>query len=301
MSRRIFFLLVLLLLQLALGYSLSRQLWDMSAGDAPPPLFDISARLVDDIHITDDQGNEAILQKQGKIWTLPELENLPADSERIERVLEAITRGETGWPVANSIPARQRFQVAGYHFRRRIIMAGGHTLLGTVYLGTSPGFRKVHARNDIGDDIYALRLNAFDLPAESEAWLDRRLLQVRAPLSILSDGYSLKRKGDAWLADGGSTPDQREIDAMLEALRSIEIQSLAEEDMQRDLAQSQPEMILEIDGLTGTRRLELFRLDGGHYIYSSEFSLFFRLSQFEYQRLSSLDARLLEATMAEPL
>ena len=297
MSRGIFILLVLLLVQVALGFSLERKAWLMTDDEAVHRLFAVEPSVIDDILITDDQGNETVLLRVGQTWTLPELEDLPADPERIQGVLEAITRGETGWHVADTVAARQRFQVAAYHFRRRVIMVGDGELLGTVYLGTSPGFRRVHARNDTGNEIYALRLNAFDVPASSEPWLDRRLLQIRAPLQIVADGYTLQRADDRWLSDGGLEPDAREVAALLQALRTLQVQGLADEDMQRDLASLQPELVLDVTGLSGSSRLEFFSSSGSYYVYSGEFALFFELSGFEYDRLTSMDARLLQGAM----
>ncbi|MEM1114127.1 MAG: DUF4340 domain-containing protein [Pseudomonadota bacterium] len=301
MSRLNLILFVALLAQVGLAITLQRAAQNAANGNAPPPLFDFEPNAVSDIHITDTQGNETVLLRLGSRWTLPELEDLPADGVRINRLLAAITRGETGWPVADTVAARQRFQVAGYHYRRRIIMAGESELLGTVYLGTSPGFRQVHARNDAADSIYSLRLNTFEIPAQSEDWLDRRLLQVRAPVSITADGYRLTREGDSWRSASGAVPDSREVSALLEALRTLQVTALADQDMQRELADLDPELVLDISGLGGDIRLELFVYADRHYIYSDEYALFFSLGDLEFDRLSSLDARLLQGTMSGSL
>ena len=131
---------------------------------------------IDEIFVGDEYDNETLLKKVGDRWLLPELEDLPADTAMIDKLLDALTGDETQWPVADSIAARQRFQVAPYYYQRRIRLLGDNQLQGTFFLGKSPGFRKVHIRNADQDAIYSISFNAYDAPGHSGAWLDRKLL-----------------------------------------------------------------------------------------------------------------------------
>ncbi|MBP6682903.1 MAG: DUF4340 domain-containing protein [Halioglobus sp.] len=255
---------------------------------APLPL-----ERVDVIHIGDEFDNETVLSRAGDHWILPELDNLPADGAMVSKLLEAIATGDGAWPVADSIAARQRFRVASYHYRRRIQLLEGDNILGTIFLGTSPGFRKIYSRNESQGDIYSIPFNAHDAPGDSGAWLDRQLLQVRAPLGIVADGYSLQREGDEWLSGIGRTPDKRELQALLDALRNLQIDGLASEDEQRGLAESEAELVLEVESLAGTVTLELLRRGDGNFIYSSEYPLYFTISAFDYDRLAGIDVGLI--------
>lgn len=255
---------------------------------APLPL-----ERVDVIHIGDEFDNETVLSRAGDHWILPELDNLPADGAMVSKLLEAIATGDGAWPVADSIAARQRFRVASYHYRRRIQLLEGDNILGTIFLGTSPGFRKIYSRNESQGAIYSIPFNAHDAPGDSGAWLDRQLLQVRAPLGIVADGYSLQREGDEWLSGIGRTPDKRELQALLDALRNLQIDGLASEDEQRGLAESEAELVLEVESLAGTVTLELLRRGDGNFIYSSEYPLYFTISAFDYDRLAGIDVGLI--------
>jgi hypothetical protein len=166
--------------------------------------------------------------------------------------------------------------------------------LGTLYLGTSPSFRKVHARLGGQDGIYSIGLSVFDIPGEDEKWLDRRLLQIRTPIRIVADGYSLSREGDHWVSGTGKVPDARELEALLSALRSLQVEGIAGEDLQRDLAEAEAKLVLKVQSLAGETTLEIFNIEGEPFIYSSEYRLFFRLSDYDYDRLTGIDARLLE-------
>jgi hypothetical protein len=257
------------------------------------PLASFDPGWVDALYIIDENDNEAVLVKTGGRWHLPELAGLPADTARIKGLLTAISSNEHGWAVARTAAARQRFQVANYHYRRRLTLIGQGEVLATIYLGTSPGFRKVHARNDNQDAIYSVALNTFDTPSANGAWLDRKLLQIRAPMQITADGYSLHRGGGNWRLGTGKVPDSRELDALLTALRTLQVERIAGADIQRDLSQMEAELILQVQSLAGESTLELFSMEEQHYIHSSEYKLFFRLSAYDYDRLTGIDALLL--------
>jgi hypothetical protein len=248
---------------------------------------------VRELHIGDEFDNEAMLVRSGEQWLLPDLENLPADPVKVEALLHSITNQGAGWPIAHTAAARQRFQVSDYYYQRRLTLLSDGETLGTIFLGTSPGFRKVHARNEAQNDIYSITLNTFDVPAINDAWLEPRLLQVRAPLRIDADLYNIYFENGNWLSATGGTPNEEELEALLAALRSLQVDGIADEDLQRELAATEADLVLNIQGLAGKVTLELVTLNGAHYIHSSEFPLFFELSAYDFDQLTGVDSRLI--------
>ena len=261
------------------------------------PMAGFDSSSVDQLQVGDEFDNETVLQRVGSRWILPELEGLPADTAMVEALLDAITTGSSSaWPIADSIAARQRFRVASYYYRRKIDLFQGDATLGKFYLGTSPGFRRVYARNNQQDAIYSIPFSAHDAPGHAGKWLDRKLLQTRAPVSIAADSYSLLREGDHWLSGMGQVPEERELEALLDALRSLQIDGLASGDDQRDLAEAEADLIFNIESLAGEVTLELFRTGEKYFIHSSEYPLFFSLSAYDYDRLATIDAELISGT-----
>ena len=293
MNRVGYVLLFLLLAQLALVTKLywSDRVLELSDGSAS--LADTGPYLVDEIRISDGHGAVTRLTKASNHWALQEQGGLPADSARIENLLEQLTSTDPGWPVAHTLPARQRFQVAPYHFRRRIELWAQGEIISSVFLGTSPGFRKVHARNEAQDEIYSISLNLYETSSRADQWLDRGLLQVRGPLRITSDGYRLDRNGGNWHTEDGDTPDPRELEALLAALRSLQVTGLASEEAWDALAFAEAAVILQVESLTGTVSLELYALGEQHYVSSSEFERPFKLSAYSFDQLTGIDALLL--------
>ena len=262
-------------------------------------LASFDAGMVDEIRIGDEFDNEAALTRSGEHWLLAYLEGLPASRSKVEQLLEAISDEAHDWPVAHTSAARQRFQVADYYYQRRLTVLGKGKVLGTIYLGTSPGFRKVYARNEKQDEIYSIGFNVFDAPAISGAWLEPDLLQVRTPLRIDADSYSVHFNNGIWLSGTGGTPDPRELEALITALRNLQVDGVADFDMQRELSLAEASLELAVHSLVGEIRLELFLQDGQHYIHSSEYSLFFKISPYDFDLLTGIAFRLISGELIE--
>lgn len=288
MKRAIPTLLLILLIQLAL---VAVVYWPrvITGDDVGPVEQAIDPGQVNELRIADEHGGEARLVKSGGRWHLPALHNLPADPDKVANLLDSLLSKDDSWPVARSAAARQRFQVADYLFQRHIRLLGDGKELRSVYLGNSPGFRKVHARIAPRGAIHAIRFNVFDAPASDDAWIDPRLLQVRTPMRIDADTYSVNREGGEWQSASGGVPDKRELLALLSALRSVQAEGVASEKQALRLATEEATLVLEINSLAGKQNLELYRLDSDHYIRSSEYPVFFRLSAYDFDRLSSID------------
>jgi len=246
--------------------------------------------LLDEIHVGDDQENEAVLLKTGDRWILPDLTGLAVSPDLIEKLLQGVIHANTGWPVASTVAARQRFQLTDYNFQRRLTLIGNGELLGTIYLGSSPGFKKVQARNSVQDAIFTIAYNSFDASGINSDWLDKRTLQISSPLAISSDGYTLKKHENQWQNSRGQAPDARELEALLFALANLQIDSVAGEDMQRTLSIAVPEIKLTVETDGRDTSFELFTLGGQHYIHCSNHSLFFTLSDYDFDRFATLDA-----------
>ena len=257
-------------------------------------LVPFEAYLLDEIHVGDERGNEAVLLKVGDHWVLPDLTGMAIDPDLIEALLQGVIYTRTSWPVASTVAARQRFHLTDYNFQRRLTLIGNGELLGTIYLGGSPGFKKVYARNSTQDAIFTIPFNSFDASGEEGDWLDKQILQTPAPLSIASDDYSLHKQDGKWLTDTGQTPDSRELEALLLALASVRIEGVAAPDQQRSLSIAVPDIELSVKALAGDTRFELFTLGEQHYIHSSNYPLFFTLSDYDFNRFTTLDAQRLQ-------
>ena len=262
-------------------------------------LVAFSASTVDKIRIGDEFDNEVLLIKSGEQWLLPDLENLPADSVKVRALIQSVSGEQETGAIAHSPAARQRFQVADYYYQRRLTLFSAGQALDTLYLGTSPRFRKVHARNDRQNAIYSITLSAFETAATNGAWLESRLLQVRAPLRIDTDFYNLSFESGRWLSGTGRVPNDTELEGLISTLKSLQIDGVAGEELQHELSAVEPDLVMAIQSLTGDVTLTLITVDNKHFISSSEYPIFFTLSAYDFDRLTRVDSRLISGEKVE--
>lgn len=300
MSRTVILLLVLLLLQCAIAASI---FWPDTIDEnqlTQAPLAPFTATVVDEIRISDGFDNETLLMRDGQNWIMPDFNNLPVDIDRVDTLLQSITQRDGSWPIAQSLTARQRFQVADYHYQRRLIFLSEGESLATIYMGTSPGYRKVHARNENHDAIYSINFSNFEAPAFSGGWLDPRLLQVRVPLQIDTDFYNLYFENGAWLSRTGGSPDEEELGSLLIALKTFQVDGIANEDKQRELSTMEAQHIFQIQSLAGTELvLEFFSIEGENFVHSNEYPLFFKIGAYDFDRLTGIDFQLVSGEKNE--
>ena len=142
------------------------------------PLLAVDSGAVDRLVIADGD-TETVLVRQGDDGgRRPPLGDLPADSALVQAALDQVAATRIQWPVTTTAASHERFDVAGDDYQRKVQLFSGDRLVGGFYLGTAPGFRRVHLRNLEGDEVYVVEMNVSDLPATGEAWLEQTPLAV---------------------------------------------------------------------------------------------------------------------------
>jgi hypothetical protein len=282
-------LLLILVIQCAITAAVYWPQERLAAENPAEALLSVAAASVTRISITDAQGAEVELLRTHAGWTLPGLGGLRADTSQVDRLLEAMTGVRHGFPVASSVPARQRFEVADYHYQRRIRLATAEGDESTVLLGTAPAFQQVHARRANRDPIYSLPFSVFDAPANAGGWLDRTLLRVVDPQRVQGDGFQLTREGNHWQSATGASPEPRELEALLLGLANLQVDGIADEDQRRQLNARQPAFSLATGDSAGERRLGFYTLEGKQFVRDARYDLFFTLSAYDFDRLRTLD------------
>ncbi|MEE4361416.1 MAG: DUF4340 domain-containing protein [Pseudomonadales bacterium] len=199
MQNRVRLLAVILAVQLLLAGLLLSSGTDLRSDPDTGPLLSFDAAAVDGLTITDGEGREAALLHSDDAWRLADGERLPADTARVDALLERLAGLEPGLTVATSEGARRRFKVADDDFERRIRLRAGDEIVATLYLGTSEGVRRVHARNGTGDEIVTTALAPYEVSTEIDDWLDPTFLQVpEAEIAALEvNGLRLTRTAAA--------------------------------------------------------------------------------------------------------
>lgn len=229
-QRNIVILAVLLAAQLILALVLGLR----GAGTAPTPdrpLLALEATAVDRIAIAAPD-RETVLVRDDDGWRLAGDPEIPADGAKVEALVERLSGLRKGWPVATTEGALERFQVADEAFERKIVLSQGDTALATLYLGTSPGLRRLHVRPADERAVYSVPLAQYEVSVKPEDWEDKALL-VRPAEDIvrveLADGTALVRTDDGYTLQGvpaGAEVDRQAAEALVNDLAGARIERM---------------------------------------------------------------------------
>ena len=255
----------------------------LTAREAPGALVDTLAR--EEIsRITIEGDDDAVtLSRDDDGWILAS--GLPADTDRVTTLLGALLATDPGFAIADSSAAAARFEVADDDFERRIELAGDGASA-VVYLGTSPSFRKIHARRDGDSAVYVIELNSFDAPTGAGEWLDRTLLAARDLTAIGLYGVDYELEDEGWQRADGEAVDAGAMEELLQVLASLRVSGIeeADDDALVDAGES-----LRIDLSSGGERFRLTVLDNPEeerfYLRSDRFDETFGTSAYDAERL----------------
>lgn len=220
-----------------------------SASNAGELLLDFSADSVDKIVVSESEA-QVTVRKGSEGWVVGD--QLPADDEKIAGVLEKLAGLRGGWPVATSPSTQDRFEVARENHQRHIALYQGEALAAELYLGSSPGYRRVHARQEGSDDIFSVDFSTFEAPTGTDDWLDKTLLGAAGDITKISRDrvWALTKSADGWVLDTSSaaagTADQDAATGVAERLSNLRVMGVADA-----VAQEQAPIVMTVADTQG--------------------------------------------------
>ncbi|MGH8498346.1 MAG: DUF4340 domain-containing protein, partial [Methylococcales bacterium] len=220
MARQSQFLSILLVLQIALAAILYFTETDSGAFVSNEKLLDLKFDDLDKIVIEEAEKKTLVLQKQNKNWTLPGYFDFPVSREKLDRIFGKIFETGVGWPVATTASAEKRFKVAPDSFERKLVLSTANASE-TLYLGTSPGFKKIHARIDGENTIYGIEFSAYQASTKPIDWADQSILHVsREEINAIEiSGLVIKKVEDKFVIEGLAEGEQA-VDSEIQSLLS---------------------------------------------------------------------------------
>ena len=244
-------------------------------------LLDTDPAQVNRITIISEDGKQAVLSKTDDRWQLPEYHQLPANESKVQQALAALTSNNRGWPVATTDSGRERFKVLDDKFHKKIILAGAEESLKTLYLGTSPGYRQVHTRLAGEDEVYAVKLNGYELSPQSDAWLDKTLLQTKGEItSLQGPDFNLQKTDGVWKPDVGAgevdSDELAKITGTLSRLRVNAAENKPATNVDYELTLKTADNILAY---------RFFKQDENHYVTRDDYLQAFKINQVDYEKI----------------
>ena len=150
--------------------------------DATEPLFDLTLNDLDEIVITPGKNEEekevtTLLEKEGQ-WVLAHHFNFPISETKKKMFDNKLFSTKRPLPVGSTNIAAKQFEVSANNFKTKVEFKSDGVVKKTMLIGSSPSFKKVHARFDKEKNTYALTFDGFSLQGKPSTWIERRLLAV---------------------------------------------------------------------------------------------------------------------------
>jgi hypothetical protein len=296
----------LLALQLVLAVAMNLSSDDYGAFKPQQKLLAFDRKAVDGLRIEDDKNSVVLSKRDGK-WVLPQNADFPANTASVERLLDTLAGLDKGWPVATTSAAARRFKVADDKFERKLSLLSNGKPLAVLYVGTSPGYRKVNVRPANQDAVFTVALNTWEASTKVDNWLDKAILAI-APDDVTRldmPGFVLQRDNDK-LSVAGLTGEQetnaKAAATLLDKLAGLQIQSLLGVKDKPEYQQDKPELEFKVTRKNGD--VLSYRIsrpkDGDYYVLKrSDLDDYFKLADYEVKPLKEAAREKLVQNLSE--
>ncbi|WP_295717037.1 DUF4340 domain-containing protein [uncultured Halovibrio sp.] len=176
-----------------------------TGADDGGPFLDVAAEAVSSLELKGPEGSSVQLTKKGEEWRIPALNDLPAGTDQVTRLLEGLREASTGLPVATSGGAAQRFRVAKDDYKRRLVLPlADSDSKRVLFFGDTPGAGEIYARREGENSVYRVGVGTHMMPLEADQWLAKDLLSLdqQTIQSLEVNDLRLERAASAGASDG---------------------------------------------------------------------------------------------------
>ncbi len=299
MNRTVPVLTTLVVLQLALAVALAFSGQDYGAFQSGQKLMALDAETVDRIIIQGEEGKRVELLKDGDKWFLPDLDRFPVAPQPAEALATNVAGLTKGWPIATSSSAADRFKVGAEKFERKLTFFEDNREIGTLFIGSSPSFRKVNARVSGEDEIYNIPFNSYEASTKPEDWVDKEFLNLKNEdiVRATMPAFTLERKDGKFTVTGlkqDEETNEEEVKTLTAKLAAPTFQSVLGTDDKPEYGQDSPilEITVELKGGEQIAYVYSKPESGNHFVLkTSAQPYFFKVSEYALERLREFDQK----------
>jgi hypothetical protein len=137
-------------------------------------LLGLERRAIKQIVIEKNNQPALKIENSNGRWVLPELNQSPAITSKVDALLIKLLSIKSSWPVAQTKTATEHFRVGEDNYLARIKLILNEQKIVVLLLGLSPGAKSTYARVADSDDIYLIPFNVLDLSVHTNDWLDKQ-------------------------------------------------------------------------------------------------------------------------------
>ncbi len=236
-----------------------------------------------------------LAMKDGK-WILPDRWDFPVSQEKRALTLDKLLDLKKSWPVGDSADARKRCHVTEDSFEKKVVFEQGGKEKKTLYLGTSPEYRKVHLRPSDRDEIALVEFGYHDLATPPAEWEDKKFLSIdRATvMSIETPGVQLVNKENGFAVDHlkpGEESKTSEVDSLVSQITNITFLELMGTTMLPDFGLDTPAYKVTVrtkDGQTMVYSFGKPKTGDDFYLKSSAHNYIFKIAKSTVDALKAV-------------
>ena len=231
-------------------------LLSLQGPSTPEPFIQFDRASVDRLVLgTADESID--LRREDDQWLMPD--GNPADERKVDRVLERLEDVAGDWPVATSESTAKRFEVTKDTFQKHVSVFAGEESLADIYLGTSPSFRKAHARSVKGGPVYAIDFSNHEASTTLDSWLDKSLLRPAGPITAFErvESYTLTDGEDGWESLPEREIDVSKVRSYMDRFESLTVFELSE----TDIGDNEPRAQFVISDEDGSYTLTVYYIE----------------------------------------
>lgn len=142
------------------------------------PLVSVDFETLDRVVMEDGENKSVSLKKVSGAWTIEESFDFPANPAKVKEFFSSLGKLKKSWPVAKTSSAAKKFFTTEEKFERRVTFYKGGEPVNVLFVGTSPGFRKVHVQTKGDKNVYSVEYNSYDVPVKVADWYDKNYYKV---------------------------------------------------------------------------------------------------------------------------
>lgn len=245
-----------------------------------------------------DKEHESILLKKEAGWVLENYSGLVVKKDKIEALFSQLNKIKKGWPVATTPDAAERFEVSNKNSQKTLEFFDGDKLVTTIYLGTSPAHKKVHARLKGDDNVFAVGLSQYEIPANAESWFDNTLLQAKDDalsatiVSADSNKTVLTQSNGIWTTTAtpeGKETDQDAVKIWLANFSSLRVKSLVKDAEVEKITVQNPVLTVGITSESSAVDYAFYRFNEKLFVKHYGDKKVFELSSYEGDPILKFD------------
>lgn len=290
MKKMTVILSAILAVQVVLAGILLSQDQGMGAFQSKKKLLGLELAKLNQVTI-EAKDKKVVLKKQQGKWQLPDHFNAPVDTNKLQKLTDKLFTLPVSWPVATTEDAAARFKVAKDEFEGKISFVKTDGTAKTLYLGSSPGFKKIHARVDGQAAIYSIAFAAYEAPVNIDDWVDKNLLAIDIDSinKVETDKLTLIRDGKVWQIgnlEEDKIADQEKINAWLQKLAKLQFNAILGSETKPEYGLDKPVFAAKLMPKSGEPiNLAIGKMNNDYIIKSSSQPFYFKTGQYQVQAL----------------